>query len=373
MTQNSSPNEQQENATTVANNAAPFYMRPWFWGIIFFILLLLAAAIYAWKQWSLYERELQAEHALLQKRQDDNSTLLAEKDRLLQLLAMDPCELKELLKSENNLLAPEPPILSPASPNNSANPKAEALPPPLSSASPQQTSPQEEQSIPSGSQVSFAKQLEQSTVFIIAENNKNIITGTGFFIAPGIILTNAHVLGATPTAIYVAGKFKEGVVEATAKVISREKSRDYAVLQVPVQNNSFLTFTTAVTRTQKISAWGFPGAISQHDPKYKALFAGQSHSMPEVVYTEGSVSVIQETKPPHIVHSAVVSQGNSGGPLVNQQGEVVGINTYISLDKESYRQSNIALVSKDIVAFLQSHNIPYTLASPSKSAKESKE
>ena len=106
-----------------------------------------------------------------------------------------------------------------------------------------------------------------------------------------------------------------------------------------------------------MSAWGFPGYITQIDPKLAALAKGDDKSVPEVVFSDGVVNVILERNPPAILHSASISQGNSGGPLINGQGVVVGINTFIKVADKSNAQANIALPGKDLALFMKEHGV----------------
>ena len=343
-------------ASVAAPVVLPWYARPWPWAWLLLLLLLLYGGWLIWLQWQGHKVSKEQQEALLQEQLGRNAQREAEAARLREALNADPCVAAEILRSSRAGLSPLP--AQNAAPSAEAAPtkdsaQAEQTPPPAAPAT---------ATTPAGKPESLPQLLEQATVLILTDGPEGVQMGTGFFIAPGIVLTNQHVVGNGKGDIIVVGTFQGTVAEATPVVISKAKGRDYAVLKVPVTSVTPLAISTTVSRTQKVSAWGFPGAVTNDDPKFQALLKGQSVAPPEVVYSEGAVSVVLDRKPPLIVHTAVVSQGNSGGPLVNDQGQVVGINTYIRLDDESYRQSSLAIVGKDVLAFLKENNIPFTLA-----------
>jgi Trypsin-like peptidase domain len=75
------------------------------------------------------------------------------------------------------------------------------------------------------------------------------------------------------------------------------------------------------------------------------------------------VTVIQQASQdlPVIIHTANISPGNSGGPLIDSCGRVVGVNTFIRVDQESSSRLNYALQAGALAKFLSEHNIPHRL------------
>ncbi len=187
--------------------------------------------------------------------------------------------------------------------------------------------------------------------------------GSGFFITPNHIMTNAHVVKGCTYVVFTNKKLG-AVQKARVAMFTESNGQDFAVLHTSATCNitPLEILDGLVSRTQKVSAWGYPGAVTDGDPKLIALFKGDMTAAPEVVYSEGAVNVILDRIPPLIVHSATISQGNSGGPLVDEQGRVVGINTFIKLDDQSYRQSSLSIPSTTICKFLTENGIPYTQA-----------
>lgn len=209
--------------------------------------------------------------------------------------------------------------------------------------------------------------IDAGTVLVIAESSK----GTGFFVAPGMVATNRHVIESAKNGkAYIISKALGRVVQAEI-VASTPKSpellRDYALLKVaeaPADKVKVMRITATLDRLDQVVAAGYPGFVINHDAHFQALMKGDLTSVPDAVVSNGVVSTIQSQPQGAgaIIHTAILSHGNSGGPLLDLCGRVVGINTLIALDEKSHRQSNISLTAPDLVQFLKANNVPVTLS-----------
>ncbi len=221
----------------------------------------------------------------------------------------------------------------------------------------------------------LAQRLEEATVLVLSPQTDGLSMGTGFLVAPGVILSNSHVIGtpAPNSPIFVTGKALGGLQKAqllNATPLSETRERlntpDFALLKLTtVTSGATLPLTAMVEKLEPVVAAGFPGFELQVDPKFAALLDNNEMSaIPELVMSSGEISVVRgEGEAPTIIaHTAIVSQGNSGGPLVDRCGRVVGINTLIRLDDESRRQGNYALGGNALLAYLRQQQIPVTVA-----------
>ena len=179
--------------------------------------------------------------------------------------------------------------------------------------------------IPSGPQ--GLALVEKATVQIVARGtfsdpSGQAVTvagaGSGFLISEdGLVVTNNHVVtGAATLNVFVPGR-REPV---NARVVAASECADLAVIQLPGDGYPFLEFHEGpLTIGTQIFAGGYPLG----EPEY-ALVAGIISKLD--ADGESSWASVEQV----IQHDAAISPGNSGGPLVTEEGRVVGI-VYASL------------------------------------------
>ena len=152
--------------------------------------------------------------------------------------------------------------------------------------------------------------------------------GSGFIVSPdGIILTNAHVVR---NAGEVTVKLTDRR-EFRAKVLGTDPKTDVAVLKIEARNLPVVTLGNA--KNLRAGEW--------------VLAIGSSFGFENTV-TAGVVSAKARSLPddssvPFIQTDVAVNPGNSGGPLFNSRGEVVGMNSQIYSRSGGYQGVSFAI------------------------------
>jgi S1-C subfamily serine protease len=176
------------------------------------------------------------------------------------------------------------------------------------------------------------------TAQLLQEAKRGVVTirfssglGSGFLVTPdGYIVTNGHVVKA-PKGI---AQFSSGEA-ADVDLVRFEPDKDFALLKT----SSYSSFP--------FLKLGDSNACREGD----TVFAIGSPRGLESTFTKGIVSAKDRKLPQFgfklIQTDAAINQGNSGGPLINSAGEVIGINT-MTIDKRLAEGLNFAIAINEV-------------------------
>ncbi len=179
----------------------------------------------------------------------------------------------------------------------------------------------------------------RSVVGVIVKNDdgKTIGSGSGVVISSdGYILTNSHVVDDSyQTLAYVVANEKE----YKAEIIGLDTRTDLAVIKIDTNEDIFVPAIFANSDDlligQEVAAIGNPGGIVLSNTITQGIVSSTNRE----IETGGNVKYIQT--------DSAINPGNSGGPLVNFNGEVVGINT-IKVVSTEYEGIGFAIPSTTV-------------------------
>ncbi len=160
----------------------------------------------------------------------------------------------------------------------------------------------------------------QEVILGVVSISTDIAQGSGFIISnDGYIITNAHVLAGGSYARVLTYESNKLV---PAELIGYDTELDIAILKISGSDHNYLKFgdSSQIRIGEKVIALGNP--------------LGLSFSV-----TEGIVSATKRIGPNDIAGyiqiDVPLNRGNSGGPLINKKGEVIGINNFKLQDSEN--------------------------------------
>lgn len=135
--------------------------------------------------------------------------------------------------------------------------------------------------------------------------------GSGFLVAPTLVATAAHVVAGAST---ISLRSDRGVVRG--EVVGIDRKRDIALVRSvrPISGHVFRLSPVAADEQQDIAVLGYPAA------RPLSINSGQITGLDRRLddETTSMTGLIQ--------HDAVTTHGNSGGPVIDRQGRVVGLN-----------------------------------------------
>ena len=171
----------------------------------------------------------------------------------------------------------------------------------------------------------------------IAPSCQKVLEGSGFVLSPDRVMTNAHVVaGADSVTVDASGK------SYNATVVSYDPTVDIAILSVPNLPTGPLAFANApaTSGTQAI-VMGYPGGGS---------FVATPARIRELIELSGP-DIYRNATINREVYTvrASVEQGNSGGPLIDLNGQVLGVVFGAAVDDND---TGFVLTAKEVAAQL---------------------
>ncbi len=182
------------------------------------------------------------------------------------------------------------------------------------------------------------ERVDGAVVTILAGGDK---VGAGFVVSPqGYIATNSHVVGDAET---VKVRLRDGS-EVEGKVVAKSADRDVAAVKIERRNlpTVQLGSSKSLRTGEEVAALGAP--------------LGLEHSV-----TRGVVSNPHQEQDGKVFiqTDAALNPGNSGGPLINSSGLVVGMNAKVAAKAENV---GFAIPVEEVGAFLDDEGITHSVA-----------
>jgi S1-C subfamily serine protease len=177
--------------------------------------------------------------------------------------------------------------------------------------------------------------VRPSIVAVSAEVEQGQAQGTAIgtavvLTADGELLTNAHVVaGATSVHVRLDGE----VEPREAEVLASDEAHDLALLKVDVTGLTPVVFADpdSVQVGDEVIAIGYALGLDGDPTVSKGIISAVDRTM---ITDNGALDGLLQT-------DAAISSGNSGGPLVNAVGEVVGINTAVYQSDATTAANNV--------------------------------
>jgi putative serine protease PepD len=171
------------------------------------------------------------------------------------------------------------------------------------------------------------KRSSAGVVSIKAVTPRGVNSGTGIVLNDkGLILTNDHVIAGASSLTVAAGGSSSTTRSAT--LVGEEANSDLALIRVDPAGLGLKPLSLASSRSVQVGdavyAIGNPYGLDETLTRGIVSALGRSISAPDGAKITGAIQT-----------DAALNPGNSGGPLLNDQGEVIGVNSQIASEAAS--------------------------------------
>jgi S1-C subfamily serine protease len=183
--------------------------------------------------------------------------------------------------------------------------------------------------------------------------------GSGFAIAPNRVVTNAHVVAQAAEGANVAIGVvpSEGAKAARARIVAVDPARDLALLEVEEGALPIVPlYTGPLEDGAPVAALGYPGNVD-------LATARSADDYIQPLPPTRSVGIFSNVRPINgittLLHTANIARGHSGGPLLDQCGRVLGVNTLITRNESGDAPFAFAVSNRELTAFLREARQPF--------------
>ncbi len=178
--------------------------------------------------------------------------------------------------------------------------------------------------------------------------------GSGFAIAPNRIVTNAHVVADAeefPDNVVIGIVPSEGSRSYAGRLLRIDRRRDLALIEiVDGRVPPASVYTGPVAQRENVFALGYPGNVDVATARSMDEFIRPRTPLASdgIISARDSIGGVDA-----LVHDADIARGNSGGPLVDGCGRVIGVNAFISRADEGDSPFSFAVSVRELSQFLQ--------------------
>lgn len=169
--------------------------------------------------------------------------------------------------------------------------------------------------------VGISRIADKGTTIFLQDGASNLGLGTGFIVSnDGYIVTNQHVSGEKNSTCYVT---LESGKTYKASVAWADVDLDLSIIKINVNNLDYLILgdSDKIKIAEQVYAIGNPIGFEFQRTVTSGIISGLNRTIK--IEEDGKTSYMEDL----IQTDATINPGNSGGPLINKNGEVLGINS----------------------------------------------
>lgn len=169
--------------------------------------------------------------------------------------------------------------------------------------------------------VGISRIADKGTTIFLQDGASNLGLGTGFIVSnDGYIVTNQHVSGEKNSTCYVT---LESGKTYKASVVWADVDLDLSIIKINVNNLDYLILgdSDKIKIAEQVYAIGNPIGFEFQRTVTSGIISGLNRTIK--IEEDGKTSYMEDL----IQTDATINPGNSGGPLINKNGEVLGINS----------------------------------------------